>query len=264
MISYEDYQGKVVLVTGAGRGLGRTLVRAFALQGARVAANDLTPVNLDETLRRVRAELPAVRQGDVQDFLADVSQKMAVQGMFNGILDRWGRVDVVINNAAVRPRIALLDMDEWDWRRVLDVNLTGVFFVTQIAGRIMRAQGGGVILNIGQAGGGFPGSPPVAAYLASKAGLDALTRQAAAELRPFGVRVNAVAPGLLDGETLREWVPAEAQRQALVDAGLLVAPDAAAGPVLYLCSQAAEGISGQVWRVGAGSFRESGHMGRDA
>ena len=247
----EDYQGKVVLVTGAGRGLGRTLVQSFALQGARVAANDLTPVNLDETLRGVRSALPAEREADVQEFLGDVSRKMAVQGMFNQILDRWGRVDVVVNNAAVRPKMALLDMDEWDWRRALDVNLTGAFFVTQIAGRVMRAQGGGVIVNIGDAVDPEPDFPPMAAYLAGKAGLEALTRQAAIELRSFGVRVNAVAPGLLEGQALQEMMTDASRRQALANDGRVISPDTVAGLVLYLCSHPAADITGQVWAVGA-------------
>ena len=205
----------------------------------------------DETLLLARAELDSARKAKIQDFLVDVSQKMAVQGMILDILDRWGRLDLVINNAAVRAKVPLLDMDEWDWRRVLDVNLTGAFILTQIAGRVMRAQGGGVILNITEAMQALPGDIPFAAYQASKAGLTELTLQAARELKVHKVRVNAIAPGLLATESTQELYPrgiAVADGVAL-DVQLLPGLVGVTDLALFLGSSAAEHTTGQIWRL---------------
>jgi 3-oxoacyl-[acyl-carrier protein] reductase len=211
----------VVLVTGAGRGLGRQLALSLAQHGAWVAANDITPVNLDETLALVEAHgVP----GQARPYLADVSSKIAVQTMLLQVLDDWGQLDAVVNNAAVHPTMPLLDMDEWDWRRVVDVNLTGAFLVTQIAGRVMREQGGGAIVNIGDGRVGLDDVVLAAGYAASKAALAALTRTAARDLAPFQIRVNAVCPGDVE-TTLR-----------------LAA---------WLCSHSAEGVTGRVFDAGS-------------
>lgn len=196
------WHDKSILISGAGRGLGRALALTLASQGAKLALNDLTPVNLDETIELVRQ-----RGGEVIEVLGDVSQKMAVQGLLLRTEDAYGRVDLVIHNAAVRPRGSLLDMDEWDWRRALDVNLTGAFFLTQIAGRVMRAQGGGRIVLIGSQPESYPSTEMHAAYLASKAGLTAFAQAAAIELAPHNVSVELIEVGLLDSESTRESLP---------------------------------------------------------
>jgi 3-oxoacyl-[acyl-carrier protein] reductase len=209
-----------VLVTGAGRGLGRQLALSLAQRGAWVAANDITPVNLDETLALVEAH---GAPGQARPYLADVSSKIAVQTMLLQVLDDWGRLDAVVNNAAVHPAMPLLDMDEWDWRRVVDVNLTGAFLVTQIAGRVMREQGGGAIVNIGDGRVELDDVALAAGYAASKAALAALTQAAARDLAPFQIRVNAVCPG--DVKTALRLVA-------------------------WLCSRSAEGVTGRVFTTG--------------
>jgi 3-oxoacyl-[acyl-carrier protein] reductase len=240
----ESFRDKVVLITGAGRGLGRALAVAFARQDSCLALNDLTPVNLDETITLARQATGRGRDAQIQDYLVDISQKMAVQSLILQIIDRWGRLDVVVNNAAVRPQATILDMDEWDWRRTLEVNLTGAFFVTQIAGRVMREQGNGVILNIGDAGGLVQAKLPLAAYSVSKAGLSELTRQAAQELACFGVRVNALAPGLLESESTRDGISADLLTK--YQPGKLPLPEDVADLALFLCSPTAAAVSGQV------------------
>ena len=190
MRAFPDLGDKVVLVTGAGRGLGRAIARAFAAEGARVAANDLTPINLDDTLALIEGE-----GGQVSGFLADVSRKMEVQTLLAQVTETYGSIDVLVNNAGVVPRIDLLSMDEWDWDRTLAVNLKGPFLLTQSVGRRMADAGGGVIVNVASAQAAEGTLARAGAYLASKAGLLALTRQSALELAEHGIRVNAVCPG---------------------------------------------------------------------
>lgn len=192
------FADQVVLITGAGRGIGRALAVAFARQGARIAANDLNPIGIEQTL----AEVQAVG-GMGREYIFDIAKRMPVQALLDQVLEDWGRVDVLINNAAVEPVAAILDMDEWDWHRTLDVNLGGAFFAIQHAGRAMRTQGGGVIVNLGAADSYLASRPHRAAYAASKTGLAGLTQYAARELAPYHIRVLAVCPAAADTESLR-------------------------------------------------------------
>jgi len=202
-----ELKDKVVLITGAGKGSGRLLAAAFAAHGAIVAANDISPINVEAVVAQIKAQ-----GGRAAAYVHDVARKVAVQVLVKEVEDQWGRIDVLINHASVEPHSPLLEMDEWDWHRVLDVNLTGAFLMIQSVGRMMRAQGGGVIVNL--ISGADPGPRPEraegagkgrAAYLASMGGLLSLTHQAAAELAPKGVRVHAVELG---GENLVEIVMA--------------------------------------------------------
>ena len=187
-----EFQDKVVLVLGAGSGLGRAVVRAFAGLGAIVAANDLNPLGLDETVSVLE---PSSRTAD---YVYDIAKKMPLQALVEHVLRDWERIDVLVNAAAVRPRAAILDMDEWDWRRTLDFNLGGCFFAMQLVGRVMQAQGGGAIVNVV-----YPPDENVnqAAFAASQAGAASLTQFAGRELAPFGIRVNAVFLGTTSDET---------------------------------------------------------------
>lgn len=180
-----DFTDQVVLITGAGRGAGRLLAEAFAERGAIVAANDVSPVNLDEVVDEI-----VERGGKAGAYVDDVARKMAVQALVQRVEDDFGRIDVLINHASVQPHASLLDMDEWDWHRVLDVNLTGAFLMMQSVGRVMRAQGGGVMINL-ITGAGREVLKDAGAYQASMAGLVSLTHSAAREFHPHGIRVNA-------------------------------------------------------------------------
>jgi len=181
-----DFTESVVLVTGAGKGPGRRVAQAFASHGARVAVNDISPVNLDETVARIKAD-----GGRVQAYVEDIAKKMPVQALLNQVLDDWGRIDILVNCAEVEPVLSVLEMDDWDWQRTLDVNLTGAFLLTQSVGRIMRSQGGGVILHVGERARGIDLRT---AYYASKAGLAAISALAAYELSEYGIRVYHVQP----------------------------------------------------------------------
>jgi len=176
---------KVVLITGAGRGSGRLLAQAFAEHGAIVAANDISPVNVEEVVDQIVAQ-----GGRARAYIDDVAKKVAAQNIVKQVQDDFGSMDILINHAAVQPHVSLLDMDEWDWHRVLDVNLTGAFLMIQSVGRVMRVKGSGVIINLITAKQDWPEGE--AAFVASMQGLDGLTRQAARELSPYGIHVHAV------------------------------------------------------------------------
>lgn len=139
-VDMNDCSGKVVLIAGAAKGQGRVLAQAFAERGACVAANDISPVNLDDLL--------PLGSGKLRTYPEDVAKKVGVQTLIKQVEDDFGRIDVLINHAAVEPHVPLLDIDEWDWHRVLDVNLTGAFLMMQSVGRMMRAQGSGTIVNL--------------------------------------------------------------------------------------------------------------------
>ena len=176
-----DLHDKVVLITGAGKGNGRLLAHVLAEHGAIIAANDISPMNVDELVDQIQAD-----GGRAKAYVDDVAKKLGVQSIVKQVEDDFGRIDILINHAAVEPQVPLLDFDEWDWHRVLDVNLTGTFLMTQSVGRIMRAQGSGVIINlISEPASG-------ASFAASMSGLEGLTRQAMLELNPYGIRVYAV------------------------------------------------------------------------
>jgi NAD(P)-dependent dehydrogenase (short-subunit alcohol dehydrogenase family) len=185
-----DLSGRVALVSGAGKGAGRAIAEAFAASGARVAANDVSPINLDEVVQDIRSS-----GGQAGAFVEDVAKKVAVQTMIIHITDAWGRLDFLVNCANVEPHVPLLDMDEWDWHRTLGVNLTGAFLLMQSAGRVMREAGGGAIVNVAPVAGRAD-LPDRGAYVASKIGLVGLTRQAALELAPYNIRVYGVVTGL--------------------------------------------------------------------
>src|ERR1044071_8808689 len=176
---------KVVLITGAGKGSGRSLAQALAEQGSLVAANDISPINVEEVVSQIVA-----RGGHARAYIEDVAKKVGAQNIINQVEDDFGRIDILINHAAVEPHVPLLEMDEWDWHRTLDVNLTGAFLMVQSVGRLMRAQGSGVIINL------IPPSPRSetngTAFMASMHGLQGLSHQAALELGPYGIQVYSV------------------------------------------------------------------------
>ena len=176
---------KVVLITGAGRGCGRMLAEAFAKHGACVAANDISPVNVDEVVNGIIAN-----GGRAKAYIEDIAKKLGAQFVINQVEEDFGQIDILINHASVQPHVSLLEMDEWDWHRVLDVNLTGTFLMTQSAGRVMRVKGRGIIVNLIKEPTREEGN--AAAFVASMNGLSGFTRQAAKELGRYGVQVHAV------------------------------------------------------------------------
>ncbi len=188
---------RTAIVTGAGHGLGEAIALALAAAGARVAVNDLNP----DRAARVAATIQAAG-GAALDVPADVASKFQCVSLVEATRTAWGRLDILVNHAAVRPRGTILKQDEWDWVRCLDVNLKGAFFMSQLVGRVMADENGpegGVIVNIGDAAAAAGTLPERAAYMASKAGLLGFTRECAREYAAYGIRVHALLPETADG-----------------------------------------------------------------
>lgn len=183
-----NIKDKIILITGAGKGSGQLLAKALAEQGAIVAANDISPINVEEVVDDIKQ-----KGGRAKAYIEDVAKKVGAQNLINQVEDDFGRIDVLINHASVRPQTGILEMDEWDWHRVLDVNMTGAFLMTQSVGRVMRGQGSGVIINLITKDQSSVKNE--AAFVASMNGLAGFTIESARELSPFGIQVYTVETG---------------------------------------------------------------------
>jgi len=191
-----ELAGRVALVTGAWRGIGRAIAEGLLLRGAKVAVNVRDQRRAEEAAQRLGADAMAAP--------ADVTRADEVERMVAATLQRWGRLDILVNNAAYASSTRFPELDEAEWKRALDVNATGPFLTTRAALPTMRAAGYGRVINIASTAGKTVSTLAGAHYTASKHALLGLTRAAARELGPFGITVNAVCPGLTDTELVHE------------------------------------------------------------
>jgi len=202
----EDLAGRVALITGAARGLGLAAAERFLAGGARVAVNVRRP----EQAAAAAARLGESGGGErVLVLPGDVASSATVRAMVGQALDRFGRLDVLVNNAAAAYSTRFEQIDEEEWRRAVDVNLTAAFLCIQAALPAMKANRYGRVINLSSTAGKSVSTLGGAHYTASKAGLLGLTRAAAKELGPYGITVNAVCPGLIDTELTREHATPE-------------------------------------------------------
>lgn len=245
-----SFTEKVVLVTGAGRGIGKAIAHRFAASGAKVVVNDINPDTSAATANAITDS-----GGQALSIIADVANKMAVQTMHYEILEKWERVDILINNAGIEPTGSILTLDEWAWDRGINVNLKGAFLCTQTVGRSMKEQGGGAIVNIASIAGRAAGLRDRSAYVASKTGLVGFTRECAREFAAYNIRVNAVCPGVIITEMTVHLRQNEVQMKKWIEdipQGRLGEPDDVTGLVLFLCSDDARYITGQAFNVDGG------------
>lgn len=233
-------EGRSALVTGGASGIGRALVLGLAEAGARVHVNDLVDPSA------LLAELPEGRRGLALP--CDVADVAAVRAMFAPL----DALDVLVNCAGVPNWASPFDVDEQGWDRVIDTNLKGTFFCSVEAARLMRSRGGGAIVNVSSVVGSR-GLTNLSGYGASKGGINALTVQLAVEFAPYGIRVNAFAPGATnvprnladDPQYVERWSP-------LIPLGRVAEPEDMVGPAVFLASDQSAFVTGQVFHVDGG------------
>ena len=219
-----DLAGQTALVTGAGAGDGRAIGLALAANCASVAVIDLNIERADDV-----AEIIQARGGSALPLQADVSNRFQVANAIERTRDAFGNIDILVNASRIFHAEPLLKIDEWNWRRQIDVNITGAFFCMQLVGRVMADEGGGRIVNLASVEAHSSSLPAGIGYICGGAGIIGMTRQAARELAPYGIRVNCIAA------KTRERTDSE-----LVDAAL------------FLCSDKAKSYSGQIIAVDEG------------
>jgi 3-oxoacyl-[acyl-carrier protein] reductase len=243
--------GKVALVTGAGRNIGRAIAFSLADAGGRVAVNVRASRDEGESVAR---EI-AARGGEALLVVADVTQRSAVDAMIAAIEQRFGRLDIVVNNAAVRHDAAFADMPYAEWRTAQAVCVDGAFHCTQAALPLLRASGAGAVINIGGMTA-YTGASHRAHVVTAKAALGGLTRALAHELAPFGITVNCVSPGLVD--TVRKAASASldpahhAEQRTLV--GRRGSVDEIASAVVWLAGPGGRFTTGQTVHVNGGAY----------
>lgn len=244
--------GRAALVTGGGRGIGRSIALELARGGCRVAVNYyVEPARAEGTVDELRA-----LGVDAMAVEADVGVAPEVHRMMDEVVARFGRLDVLVNNAGTQTWTPFLDVTEAEWDRVIRTNLKGCFLCTQAAARYMKDTGGGAIVNIGSGCNKVP-FPGLVAYTASKGGIEMLTKVAAVELAPFRIRVNCVAPGAIEVERTRlEREDYAGTFAGITPLGRVGTPEDVARAVLFFTGAESSFITGQTVWVDGGLFTQ--------
>ncbi len=243
-------KNKVALITGAGASIGKAIALGFAKEGAHVAVNDIHPDNASS----VAAEIKTFGQ-ESEVYIADVSEYESVVKMTGLIVDKFGRIDILVNNAGVLSSAPFLELSVSEFKRIMDINVSGVFYVSQAVARAMVTRGkGGAILNISSLNAWQPFFD-TAHYNASKASVSMLTQSMALELAVHGIRVNEICPASTETEMNREALQDPENRRArqqAVPLGRIGKPQDLVGGVIFLCSDDASWITGASLAVNGG------------
>ena len=245
--------GRVAMVTGAGRGIGKAIALAFAREGCHVVINDICP---RDELERVAREVSA---SGVQGLViqADVSQSEQVRDMIGQVEEKFQRLDILVNNAGIIRRGTIESVTEEDWDQVIRVNLKGTFNCCKAAVDIMKRRSTGKIINVSSVAGKTGDITSAPGYGPSKAAIDALTKTLALQLAGYGINVNAVAPHAIETEMSAQW--SEEKRKSIIEAiplRRLGKPEDVAEAVVFLASDKASFITGEILDVNGGFFMD--------
>lgn len=256
---YPDLAQKVVVVTGGASGIGFAMVEAFVRNGAHVMIIDIDEGAMATARQTLEQTEP---EASIETFLASVMEEDAIVAAFSRCVERFGRIDILLNNAGISINQPSLKLPVDSWRRGIDINLTGVFICAQAAGQHMTAQKGGVIINMASMYG-VVAAPHRAAYCASKAGVVALTKTLAVEWAPLGIRVNAIGPGYILTPLVEELgqkgrLDLDALRQHTPQ-GRLGTPEEVARLALFLASENAAFVTGHTL-VADGGWSANGYL----
>jgi NAD(P)-dependent dehydrogenase (short-subunit alcohol dehydrogenase family) len=241
-------KGKVALVTGGSRGIGQAIAFGFAKVGAKVIITSRKAQDLEATAAQIRTF-----GGEVLVLPAHLGKMEEIKKMVDAVMAKYGRIDILVNNAGASPAMAsVLDADERLWETIMNLNLKGVYFVSQAVANIMKKQGGGKIINVASVDG-FNPEPFVSVYSISKAGVRMITRAFAMELARDNIQVNAICPGPINTKMMNShWghlSPEEAKKQKdemgkMLPTGRIGEPDDIAGAAIYLASNASNYTTG--------------------
>jgi 3-oxoacyl-[acyl-carrier protein] reductase len=247
-----NLKDKVSIVTGAGQGLGRAIALALAQKGSDVVICDIN----SESIQKVAEEINAIGRKTLP-LKVDVSKAPEVKAMVERTLEEFGRIDILVNNAGICQVISIENMTEKDWDKVMAVNLKSVFLCSKAVMGIMKRQRNGRIVNLGSIAGKVGGIMTGANYSVSKAGVMCFTKALARELAPYGVTVNAIAPGVIETEMTRNISQGDfSQFLKTIPLGMIGSPEDVANAVLFLVSNEAHYITGEILDVNGGMLMD--------
>ena len=246
-----EFKNKIALITGAGQGMGKAVAFTLAQQGAHIAINDLNPTSAEETAQELQnKDINAIAVP------ANVTNKTDLQEMIQKTIDHFGRIDILINNAGILYPTKVIDIPEDEWDRVIDVNLKGTFLCSQAVLPTMQKNNWGRIVNFSSTAGKNISTVGGAHYTAAKAGILGFTRHLAKEVAQHNITVNAVCPGLIDTDMVRNTIDPNRQ-QAYANSfpiSRLGKPEEVADLVAFLCSDKAAYITGASLDINGGDL----------